>query len=135
MKRREFLALSGATLFLPSFAHASDDLDYTPGLIKQELAAGKTLFVDFYAEWCSTCRTQRRRIEALRKENPAYDAAMTFIEVDWDTYGKTEITRRYGIPRRSTLLVLRGNEELGRIVAGTSKSDIKALLDLGLGGS
>jgi thioredoxin 1 len=30
------------------------------------------------------------------------------------------------------LLVLRGDRELGRIVAGTSEADIKALLDKGL---
>jgi thioredoxin 1 len=36
------------------------------------------------------------------------------------------------IPRRSTLVVLKGNKELGRIVAGTAKDDIKALMDLAL---
>jgi hypothetical protein len=37
-----------------------------------------------------------------------------------------------GIPRRSTLIVLRGEDELGRIVAGTSESQIKGLMDKGL---
>lgn len=36
------------------------------------------------------------------------------------------------IPRRSTLIVLRGDEELGRIVAGTSEAQIKGLMDKGL---
>jgi hypothetical protein len=36
------------------------------------------------------------------------------------------------IPRRSTLVVLKGDQELGRIVAGTRKGDIKALLDRAL---
>jgi hypothetical protein len=39
---------------------------------------------------------------------------------------------RRSIPRRSTLLVLRGNQELGRIVAGTSATDIRQLMDRGL---
>ena len=42
------------------------------------------------------------------------------------------VTTSRNIPRRSTLIVLRGSEELGRIVAGTRKSDIKTLMDLGL---
>lgn len=135
MKRRHFISLAGAATLLPQFVQASGGLDYTPGLIKQQLAAGKTLFVDYYADWCLTCRAQSRVIQALRQQNPTYDNAMTFIVVDWDTYGKKDVSKRYNIPRRSTLLVLRGDEELGRIVAGTSQKDIKALMDLGLGGT
>jgi len=37
-----------------------------------------------------------------------------------------------GVPRRSTLIVLKGDKELGRIVADTSKSSIKALMDTAL---
>jgi hypothetical protein len=36
------------------------------------------------------------------------------------------------IPRRSTLVVLRGNQELGRIVAQTGRDEIKALMDTAL---
>ena len=69
---------------------------------------------------------------ALRAENPTYDQAMTFVRVDWDDFRKHDVTKSRSIPRRSTLLVLRGDEELGRLVAGTSESQIKALMDLGL---
>ena len=109
------------------------NIDYTPGLVQQRLAAGETLFVDFFAPWCSTCRTQERHVEALRSENPAYDAAMTFIRVDWDTHGTGELAQSLQIPRRSTLVVLRGEQELGRLVAGTSRSAIQSLMNLGLG--
>ena len=57
---------------------------------------------------------------------------MTFVRVDWDSYGDQPVSTDRKIPRRSTLLVLRGDKELGRIVAGTSEADIKALLDKGL---
>jgi hypothetical protein len=36
------------------------------------------------------------------------------------------------VPRRSTLVVLKGDQEPGRIVAGTAREDIKALMDLAL---
>jgi len=132
MKRRTFLAATAAVMMAPLAAVAGDYVDYTPGLVEQELAAGKTLLVDYYASWCGTCQAQGRVLEALRKENPAYDEAMTFIRVDWDTYSEHEVTVFREIPRRSTLIVLRGDEELGRIVAQTSKSQIQALLDKGL---
>jgi thioredoxin 1 len=39
------------------------------------------------------------------------------------------LAQQLRIPRRSTLVLLKGREELGRIVAGTSKAEIKSLLD------
>ncbi|MEM0944270.1 MAG: thioredoxin, partial [Pseudomonadota bacterium] len=51
---------------------------------------------------------------------------------DWDDFKGHSVTTSRGIPRRSTLLVLRGDQELGRIVAGTSQSQIKGLMDRGL---
>lgn len=135
MDRRTFLAASAASAsfaLLPVAATAATFLDYTPGAIQSALASGKTVFVDYSATWCGTCRRQARVINALRAENAAYDDAMMFVKVDWDTYRSHEVTTSRSIPRRSTLLVLRGEAELGRIVAGTSQSQIKALMDLGL---
>ena len=69
---------------------------------------------------------------AAAKLNPAYGDAITFINVDWDQHSNSELARTLKIPRRSTLVVLKGDQELGRIVAGTSKSKIKDLLDTAL---
>ena len=131
MNRRDFLiATAAVTLALPVAAHAA--ADYTPELLRAELAAGKTVFLDFKASWCSTCAAQERVISALRKENPAYDRAISFINVDWDQWADGELVRQLNIPRRSTLVVLKGERELGRIVAGTARDEIKALMDLAL---
>ena len=132
MERRTFLAATASFLVLPIAAKAATFVDYTPGLIQTALNQGRTVFVDFSATWCSTCRRQERVINALRAENAAYDSAMMFVKVDWDTFRNHQVTTSRGIPRRSTLLVLRGGNELGRIVAGTSQSQIKELMDKGL---
>ncbi|WP_299154442.1 thioredoxin family protein [uncultured Tateyamaria sp.] len=132
MKRRHLLATLAAATVAPLSALAANFTDYKPGLIEAALADGKTVFVDYSAPWCSTCKRQERVINGLRAENPSYDAAMTFVKVDWDTYKNHEVTVFRGIPRRSTLILLRGEDELGRIVAGTSQSQIKSLLDAGL---
>jgi thioredoxin 1 len=131
MHRRDFLLLTTAVSLAPTLLRA-ETLDYTPGLVDERLARGETLFVDFKASWCTTCAAQERVIGALRGENPAYDAAITFINVDWDLYADDALTRRLAIPRRSTLVVLKGDQELGRIVAGTARDQIAALLDLAL---
>ena len=132
MIRRTFLALSAAALMIPQAASAEAMIDYTPGLIEKALKDGKTVLVDYSATWCGTCKRQGRVINALRDANPAYDDAMIFVKVDWDTYKTHEVTIFRDIPRRSTLLVLRGDDELGRIVAGTGEAQIKALMDKGL---
>jgi thiol:disulfide interchange protein len=132
MKRRTFIAASLTAAALPWKAMAAGFVDYTPGVIDDALAEGKTVFVDYSATWCGTCKRQERVINAIREANPAYDDAMMFVKVDWDTYKNEDVTVFRNIPRRSTLLVLRGDDELGRIVAGTSEAQIKELMDKGL---
>lgn len=132
MNRRDFLALTAAVTLTAPLAAQAESLRYTPGLVEERLAAGETLFLDFKASWCSTCKAQERVINALKAENPAYEKAITFIVIDWDTYKDDVLTVGMNIPRRSTLVVLKGNAELGRIVAGTGRDQIKALLDAGL---
>ena len=133
MKRRTFLATSlVAALALPGASVAMDMIEYKPGVITDALARGETVFVDYYTDWCSTCAAQHRMIEALRKENPAYDDAVTFVKVDWDVYADHEVATSRDIPRRSTLIVLKGEEELGRVVAASSKRLVGGLLDTAL---
>lgn len=131
MDRRHFLFLTAAAAALPMAARAA--VDYAPGLVEKHLKAGDTVFLDFKASWCSTCAAQERVIKALKAANPDYVAKIVFIDVDWDDYGKSDLVKRMNIPRRSTLVVLKGDQELGRIVAQTGKPQIKALMDTALG--
>ncbi len=128
-----FFAVTAATAmgFSPALAN-EEMLAYLPGDIQEALQNGETVFVDYATDWCSTCKTQERIIEKLRAADPAYNKAMTFIRVDWDVYSSHEVSTSRRVPRRSTLLVLKGDKELGRIVAGTSKAAIKKLMDAGL---
>ncbi len=135
MKRRELMVGLGAlgvfTAISPVRA-AAGFVEYTPGLITSELEKGKTVFVDYSATWCGTCKRQERVISELMGDNPQYAQSMVFIRVDWDTYSSAPVVKDRKIPRRSTLILLKGDAELGRIVAGTAKSEIKQLMDMGL---
>jgi thiol-disulfide isomerase/thioredoxin len=132
MNRRDLLALSASLTLLPFVGRASEAIRYTPGSAEAAMDAGKVVLLDFWASWCSTCAAQERVLASLKAENPAYEQNIAFFIVDWDEFGKGELSKALKIPRRSTLVALKGREELGRIVAGTSKADIKALLDLAL---
>ena len=134
MNRRTLLksAVAGITFIATNgVAFAAGSVDYKDGIVKKALADGKTVFIDYATDWCTTCAAQSRTISALRKANTDYDKIF-FVRVDWDVYSGAAISKDYKIPRRSTLIVLKGDQELGRIVAGTSKTKIKALLDIGL---
>lgn len=131
MNRRALLLAAAAFAVAPLMSFA-DSIDYTPGAAESQIAAGDTVFLDFAAVWCSTCRSQERTINALRDANPAYDEAITFYRVDWDTYGRGDLATNLNIPRRSTLVLFRDGQEVARIVAGTAEAQIRALLDAGL---
>lgn len=136
MNRRDFLTLSAAgltlpMLSLPGLANAAP-LDFKPGLVQQHLDAGETVFLDFKASWCTTCAAQERVLDKLKAENESYEHVITFVNVDWDTYGKSRFAQSLKIPRRSTLVVLKGNAEIGRLVAETREDKIRELLDAAL---
>jgi thioredoxin 1 len=134
VNRRHFLGWTAAIMAAPAtlLAAGNQTIEYTPGLIEQKLTAGETVLVDYAAAWCSTCKRQERVIAELRAANPAFDENITFVRVDWDEYRSQDVVVDRKIPRRSTLILLRGDQELGRIIAGTRKDEIKALLELGL---
>jgi thioredoxin 1 len=131
MNRRDLLLAATAAALLPAAARAGA-LAYEPGLVDRELAAGKTLFLDWKASWCTTCAAQSRVIATLKAENPAYAQSVTFIDIDWDSWKDDEITARFNVPRRSTLIAVKGDEELGRLVAQTSRAEIEALMNTAL---
>lgn len=129
MQRRDFLLLSAAISLAAPMAMAATANIYSPELVASELAVGKTVVLDFTASWCISCQSQGRAIQALRDANPAYDKTITVVDLDWDTYKKTDIAKQYGVTDRGSLVFLRGDKVIAQTYSHSSKADLKALFD------
>lgn len=131
----DFLGLTLAVSTVPVLpaSHGFDNgIDDTPGLVSTRLEAGETVFLDFSAIWCSTCRDQANITKDLQARNPPYLERVSFVSVDWDRYANDPLTKSLNIARRSTLVALKGDKELGRIIAGTSPKESQKLMDIAL---
>lgn len=85
---------------------------------------GKTIVVDVYADWCPTCRAQSPILEELRQERQSGD--VLFVKVDFDQ--EKAFLREHRIPRQSTVLVFRGEEEVARSIAETNRSRLRSVV-------
>jgi thioredoxin 1 len=132
LSRRTTLALmtglAALSVTRPASA-AAQFVDYTEASLAELAASGQPYLIDFFATWCSTCAAQERVLNGLAGENPAY-AAIPIVRVDWDEHSRGDLVRQMAIPRRSTLVMMRGTTELGRLVADTRRGAIAGLLDL-----
>ena len=69
MNRRTFISVLTVLLFMSGMSFANESIIYTPGLIKERLSKGETLFVDYSATWCSTCKRQEKILTEKFKDD------------------------------------------------------------------
>jgi thiol-disulfide isomerase/thioredoxin len=132
MNRRDFMKITAtislATPLLSGTARAGSG-PYSAEAVAADLAAGKFVVLDFTASWCPSCQAQGRRIKELRAENPGYDAIISFVDVDWDIYKKSDLAKKYGIVNRGSLVILKGDKVLAQTSTHSSKDALKAMFD------
>ena len=100
--------------------------------IKAAMTDGKTIFVNWKSKWCGTCNIQTKVLDAILTDEPTIVERVLFVSLDWDEFGDHEFTKEFNIPRRSTLVLFNGTEEVGRLVAATRRSEIERLIRLAL---
>ncbi len=87
--------------------------------------AGKTILIDVTASWCPTCRQQKPIIQAVEKEMPS----LVVYEVDFDA--AKDVLRRFRVQAQSTLIVFKGEKEVGRSTGDTDPTRIRDLVAKG----
>jgi thioredoxin 1 len=132
--RRTVLTLAAAALataVLASPAAALVTTPFTQAAFDAAKAAGKPVLVEVTAPWCPTCKAQKPILADLRAMPKFKD--LVIFEVDFDS--QKEILRGLNVQKQSTLVVFKGNKEVGRSTGDTKKESIEALLAKSVGAS
>lgn len=134
MNRRAFLTATAAALVLPHMASAFQVRSFTPALWDEVRATEQVVILNFRTNWSLTCQIKQELIAQAISENPKY-GSLQFIEVNWDTYGRSRTAERLKVERRSTLLVMKNGNEVARLVNAPEARKIRSLMDAALAAS
>lgn len=121
--RRTFVALALAAPLaaaLPAIAASK----YSPAVLAEAQKSGKPILVEVTAPWCPTCKAQKAVLNELDKQERFKDFVK--IEVDFDT--QKDALKSLKATMQSTLIVYKGDKEMGRLAGETNKGAIEALL-------
>lgn len=86
--------------------------------------AGKVILVDVTAPWCPTCRAQQAVLGDLAKLERFKD--LIKFEVDFDS--RKDVLKALRVTSQSTLIVFKGDKEVGRLAGDARRASIEALL-------
>jgi thioredoxin 1 len=86
--------------------------------------SGKPVLVEVSAPWCPTCKAQKAVFAELDKMEKY--KVFQKIEVDFDS--QKDALKMLKVDKQSTLIVYKGDKEVGRSVGVSDKAAIEALL-------
>ena len=122
ISRRIILSAAAfAALALPALAASTK---YSADGLAAAQKTGKPILVEVSAPWCPTCKAQKVVLGELEKQD-RFKSFMK-LEVDFDT--QKDALKSLRATMQSTLVVFKGDKEVGRLVGETKKESIEALL-------
>lgn len=121
MKFLSSLAAALAAVFVAASAWAGE-LPYEKTVFDQAVAAGKPVIVDFFADWCPTCKTQKPLVRELINDPKMKD--VTLFVADYDK--EKDLKKALRVSSQSTFVVFKGGKEVARSTGQTSKDALAA---------
>lgn len=86
------------------------------------MSDGKTVFLDFFASWCPTCRANKPVVEGEIVNHPD----VVGFRVDYDT--AVELKKEHSVTSQSTYILLKNGEEIRRALGSLTNSSLARLL-------
>ena len=121
-KWRLFLCVS---MFILGFGHARAPEEFLNTKLNDAREKGDLVLLHFYAGWCTMCRAQKPILEKVMVDEPKLRKVITLV-VAYDD--EKELWKEFGKPSQSTLVVLKGKNELARSSRLTHKDEILEFL-------
>lgn len=110
-----------------SLVQALEITPYSAPALAAAQAADKPVALHFHAAWCPTCRAQDKSFSALGAEQ---DLDITVLTVDYDK--ESDLKKRFRVNSQSTVVVLKGEQERGRVIGESSVDGLRQVLKSGL---
>ncbi|MGE3914972.1 MAG: thioredoxin family protein [Hyphomicrobiaceae bacterium] len=124
ISRRSMLAAAAGFTFLVAGMPALAAEKYSSAAVEAAQKAGKSVLVEISAPWCPTCKAQRPIIDNLAGSDKY--KGFSYFTVDFDT--QKDVVKKLNARSQSTLIVYKGEAEVGRSVGDTDPAKIEGLL-------
>jgi thioredoxin 1 len=89
-------------------------------------ANGKTIVINSFESWCSTCVAQTKILNQAKKE------FKNVIFMSYEHEKNKEIANKLNIEFRTTIVVYKGNKEVSRLIGQTEKKIIYKAIQEGI---
>ena len=85
--------------------------------------SGKTVLIDFYADWCGPCRMVSPIIDEIAEQRT--DVTVCKVNVDQ----QIELAQNFGVQSIPMLVVMKNGKIANQVIGARPKSQILAMLD------
>ena len=99
-------------------------LQFKDATVKDIIASGKPVVIDFWAEWCGPCRMITPIIEELALE---YEGKAEIGKYNVDE--ENDLSAEFGIRNIPTILFFKGGQLVDKQVGAAPKGTIQAKID------